>query len=184
MANPELRWHPLVYGVWTIALTTVFTLVMGLVCFLVLAWSLSLDTPLGKFAFSSIFGISVYQSQIFLKERHPQAPDSLPNKTEMLIVMTALLYYNILVFTGLQGGLFITRSGYPSFGLMFALLYPVWDVRTTNRMLPLSVGGIVAFGLSILQAVGLISGVVLAELCGFEMRPLRYVYVRTLTQPN
>ncbi|RBI60013.1 hypothetical protein DMJ13_20220 [halophilic archaeon] len=102
----------------------------------------------------------------------------------MLVLLMAVLYYNGVVAVSWHGGMFVTRSGYSSFGLMFAVLYPVWDMYTTKQMLPLSVGGSIAFGLSVLQRVGLISGIGFTVLCGFDMRLLRYVDVRDLLQLN
>lgn len=184
MADTGTKWHPVIYGAWTLALTAIFTFTLSIVCFPVLAWAMTLRPSFIHLLFASIFGISVYQSQIFLKEQELHAADPLPNGTEILVLTTALLYYNILLFIGLEGGVFVTGLDSPSFALMFALLYPAWDIRTTKQALPLSVGGGIAFGLTVLQAVGLISGLVLSVLCKFEMRPFRYVNVRTILDPS
>lgn len=184
MVNAEPRRHPIVYGAWTIALTTVFTLVLSLVCFPVLAWAFSTAIPVRELSFASVFGLSLYESQLFLKEQSSQTSEALSTRSEVLILLTAVLYYNGIVAVSWHGGLFVTRSGYSSFGLMFAVLYPVWDLSTTKRMIPLSVGGSIAFGLSVLQNVGLISGMVFTSLCGFEMRLLRYADVRACIQSN
>jgi hypothetical protein len=63
-----------------------------------------------------------------------------------------LAYYNIVIYATIITSLFIAVNGFPAIAVVFALIYPAYDMAIVYRGYPLSIAGVLA----VVIAVGLV----------------------------
>lgn len=109
------------------------------------------------FAALAIIGWSLYFSQEYAVDNiRPTAHDETADEDEdgdglrqmlfdMIEVFGAALYYSSVISVASAIGLSTATTGYAFAAIALPLVYPVWEMETAQRGIPLSIGGTAAF---------------------------------------
>jgi len=98
----------------------------------------------GGAAFLVVLGLSVYISQEILMKGVPERETGF----KAPLILLSIFYYNAILWVALVLTVSTYNQGYHTLASLVALTYPIYDVITSRRLNPLSVGGLL--GLSIL----------------------------------
>lgn len=97
----------------------------------------------------AISAYSVAGTQDALKRNLPKEDEERSNLTWLLGLILSFIHYNgVVIVSAIVGGAFTLTFGL-SAGLLFTIFYVFWDIETRAYAIPLSVGGILVFGLAI-----------------------------------
>lgn len=102
-----------------------------------------------------VLGWSLYFGQEYAIQRmkNPEMEFS-SEEQSILESLGAVLYFNSILFIGAVLAIVATELWSPFMGLMFALVYPVYDTEMASYKLPLSFGGICAALLWLIERLG------------------------------
>jgi|GEM_PF-3446691 len=130
------------------------------------------------FALASLMGFTYLLAQHAMFELQGDSTDSdASGSSKWVVFLAGGVLYNLIVGAGLAIALLTNSYLGPSAGLLVALVYPLWDYVTTERAIPLSVGGfltLVIKGLLMLDAMGSSTASVLTNVGGAPVHFLNW----------
>ncbi|WP_332898753.1 hypothetical protein [Haladaptatus sp. CMSO5] len=127
----------------------IFALLMALFTSLTLiGLNVNLNPTIATYAVFALTGWGVYFSQELVFGENSEAPE-MGKIQSLLATVFAIAYYNAVLFVALLIATVIGSSGFVMGAYIVAMLYPVYDLKMGEHLIPLSVGGFMAFTLYI-----------------------------------
>lgn len=182
--------HPLRYIAGTVIFTLFGTAMLGVLTVAMYGAAVELGPPYPHLYVTALVGFGVVLSQEMFSEDITDTDvdrtdyDELPLYGKIGIFLFAVVVYNLLIFAALVAVNVSLTLGVGRAVYLIAFLYPVYDVRTGGKMNPLSVFGLLAWIVTLLNVAGWISGNIVDLVRDIELEPFRIVETLRYRRPG
>lgn len=171
------------YLAQTFVYTSLYTVTLLIFTSPVIYILLDAGMRVASYAVVGVIGFSLLISQEFIKSgigENTENPDSL--LAGVLMFAAGLAYYNIIVFLAAFTAEVASLAITPTLGIPLAVIYPLWELKTGQKAVPLSFTGIIVLVALGLVMVGILGKAVFDLFREIEYQPLRIIDPRRFSR--
>lgn len=175
MATSENQQNPIEFAVFTAIAVLAFTLVLGMLTAPALLVANGMGSSELGFALLALLVYSFYITANAMTRDREQTDEDGPLRRQIALISIAILFYNLIILASIFVSVIAATVFGPAAGVIAALMYPVWDIKTTQLNIPFSLGGLVAFMVWILGTLGALGSHAVSELRDVEAAPIKFI---------